>query len=98
MVPLSIPTSVKSLKLTELMEIYQDWTQLTDKFCDVCEHPVKVRTVIVSANHVLILQIDVWSNIDDNTIKRKANITSLPDSTITRNAHDEITYMLFFIM
>ena len=65
------------------MEIYQDWTQLTDKFCDVCEHPVKVRTEIVSANHVLILQIDVWSYIDDNTIKRKANITSLPDSTIT---------------
>ena len=42
-----------------------------------------MRTEIVSANHVLILQIDVWSYIDDNTIKRKANITSLPDSTIT---------------
>ena len=82
-IPLFIPTSVKSLKLTKLMQMYMDWTQSADKFCDVCEHPVKVCTEIVNAKHVLILQMDVWSSVDDNTIKRKTNIISLPDSSIT---------------
>lgn len=58
MIPVSVPTSVKTLKLTKLMTCL-DWTQLTDKFCDVCEHPIKVHTEIVSASHVLILQLDV---------------------------------------
>ena len=44
---------------------------------------MKVRKEIVNAKHVLILQMDVWSSIDDNTIKRKTNIISLPDSSIT---------------
>ena len=37
----------------------------------------------MNAKHVLLLQIDVWSTVDGNVIKRKKNITSIPDSTIT---------------
>ena len=45
---------------------------------------VKVRTEIVSANHVLILQIDVWSNIDDNTIKHPYQIVLLLEMPMMR--------------
>ena len=53
------------------------------QLCDVCEHPIKMRTEIVNAKHVLVLQMDVWATVDGNVIKRKTNITSIPDSTIT---------------
>ena len=82
-IPLSIPASVKSLKFSELMQMYMDWTQSTDQFCDTCQHSVKVRNEIVSAKQLLILQMDVWNSISGNVIKRKTNITSIPDSSIT---------------
>ena len=82
-IQLPIPTSVKSLKLTELMQNYLDWTTSPSQLCDVCQHPVKVRTEIVNAKHLLVLQMDVWRTVDGNVIKRKTNITSIPDSSIT---------------
>ena len=42
-----------------------------------------MRTEIMNAKHVLVLQMDVWAAVDGNAIKRKMNITSIPDSTIT---------------
>ena len=82
-IQLPIPKSVKSLKLTELMQNYLEWTLSASQLCDVCEHPIKMRTEIVNAKHVLVLQMDVWAAVDGNVIKRKTNITSIPDSTIT---------------
>ena len=71
-IPLSIPASVKSLKFSELMQMYMDWTQSTDQFCDTCQHSVKVR----NEKQLLILQVVVWNSIGGNVIKRKINIAS----------------------
>ena len=67
-IPLSIPASVKSLKFSELMQMYMDWTQSTDQFCDACQHLVKVQNEIVSAKQLLILQVDVWNSVGGNVI------------------------------
>ena len=53
----------------------------------MCGHPVQVRTEIIDAKDVLIMQMDVWSTVDGNVIKRKTNITSIPDSSITICGH-----------
>ena len=82
-VPLSIPTSVRSLKLSELMQNYCDCTQSTSELCNTCEHPVKMRREIVNASHVLVLQMELWSTVDGKVLKQKAQITSIPDSSIT---------------
>ena len=42
-----------------------------------------MQNEIVSAKQLLILQVDVWNSIGGNVIKRKTNITSIPDSSIT---------------
>ena len=85
--PLSIPTSLKSCKFSELWKMHMDWTESADKFCNMCGHPVQVRTEIIDAKDVLIMQMDVWSTVDGNVIKRKTNITSIPDSSITICGH-----------
>ena len=41
--------------------------------------------------NVLIMQVDVWSTVNGNVIKRKTNITSIPDSSIKIGSH---TYKL----
>ena len=53
------------------------------QLCDVCEHPIKMHAEIVNAKHALVLQMNVWVAVDGNVIKRKTNITSIPDSIIT---------------
>ena len=80
---LSIPTSVKSLKLAELMQNYYDCAQSINQLCHTCNHPVKMRREIVNATHVLVLQMEVWSTVGSKVLKRKTNITSIPDSSIT---------------
>ena len=82
-IQLPIPTSVKSLKLAELMQNYLEWTLSAGQLCDVCQHPIKMHTEIMNAKQVLVLQMDVWAAVDGNAIKRKVNMTSIPDSTIT---------------
>ena len=42
-----------------------------------------MHTEIMNVKHVLVLQMVVWAAVDGNAIKRKMNITSIPDSTIT---------------
>ena len=37
----------------------------------------------MNAKQVLVLQMDVWAAVDGNAMKRKVNMTSIPDSTIT---------------
>ena len=80
--PLSIPISLKSSKFSELWKMHMDWTELADKFCNMCGHPVQVRAEIIDAKNVLIMQMDVWSTVDGNVIKQKTNITSIADSSI----------------
>ena len=89
--PLSIPTSLKSCKFSELWKMHMDWTESADKFCNMCGHPVQERTEIIDAKNVLIMQMDVWSTVDGNVIKRKTNIASIPDSSIKICSH---TYKL----
>ena len=74
---------MKSLRLTELMQNYLEWTLSVRQLCDVCQHPIKTRTGIVNSKHVWVLQMAVWAAVDGNVIKRKTNITSVSDSTIT---------------
>ena len=71
------------MKLTELMQNYLEWILSASQLCDVCEHPIKMHAKIVNAKHALVLQMDVWVAVDGNVIKRKTNITSVPDSIIT---------------
>ena len=47
-IPLSIPTSVKSLKFTELMQHYLGCTQSADQLCNTCGQPVKMQKEIVN--------------------------------------------------
>ena len=68
-----------------------DWTESADKFCNMCGHPVQVRAEIIDAKNVLVMQMGVWSTVDGNVIKRKTNITSIPDSSIKICSH---TYKL----
>ena len=82
-IALSIPTTVKSLKLAELMNNYLEWTQSTDQLCNACKHPVKIRTQIININHVLVLQMDVWSTVGGKILNHNNNVTSIPDSLIT---------------
>ena len=82
-VSLSIPTSVRSLKLTELMQNYYDCSQSINELCNTCNHPVKMHREIVNATHILVLQMEVWSTVSGEVLKRKTNITSIPDSSIT---------------
>ena len=65
------------------MQNYLEWTLSAGQLCEVCQHSIKMRTEIMNAKHVLVLQMDVWTAVDGNVIKRKTNITSIPDSTIT---------------
>ena len=61
--------------------MHMDWTESADKFCNICRL-VNVQTEITDTKDVLIIQMDVWSTADGNVIKRKTNITSIPDSLI----------------
>ena len=82
-VSLSIQTSVRSLKLAELMQNYYDCSQSINELCNTCNHPVKMHEEIVNARHVLVLQMEVWSTVNGEVLKWKTNITSIPDSSIT---------------
>ena len=75
---------MRSLKLAELMQTYYDCSQSINELCNTCNHPVKMHRESVNATHVLVLQMEVWSNSNNGEVlKRKTNITSIPDSSIT---------------
>ena len=82
-IPLLIPTSVRSLKFAELMQNYYDCTQSTNQFCNTCKHPIKMHREIIDFTNLLILQMEVWSTVDGKVLKQKTNINSIPDSQIS---------------
>ena len=52
--------------------------------CDKCNAPMKLCTKIVDAKQIIVLKLDVWNKVVGGAkmVRRNANITSVPNSSI----------------
>ena len=80
---IKISEDCKSVKMADLIANCSEYHLDKSLLCDKCHRPLNVRTQVVDAKQILILKLDVWSkNTDGNDIRRKANISAVPSSSI----------------
>ena len=81
---ITIPEDSKSLNMNDLIAATQQCTVKDTHICVECNVPMKVHTQIVDAKQLMVLKLDVWNMSSDGAkmVRRKANITSVQNSSI----------------
>ena len=81
---ITIPEDSKSLNMNDLISTSQQRTVKDTHVCVECNVPMKLCTQIVDAKQLIVLKLDVWNKSLDGVkmVRRKANITSVQNSSI----------------
>ena len=81
---ITIPEDSKSLNMNDLITTSQQCAVKDTHVCVECSVPMKLCTQIVDAKQLIVLKLDIWNKTLDGTkmVRRKANITSVQNSSI----------------
>ena len=79
-----VPKDSKSLNMNDLIASSQQCAVQDIHVCDKCNAPMKLCTKIVDAKQIIVLKLDVWNKVVGGAkmVRRNANITSVPNSSI----------------
>ena len=79
-----VPKDSKSLNMNDLIASSQQCALQDIHVCDKCNAPMKLCTKIVDAKQIIVLKLDVWNKVVGGAkmVRRNANITSVPNSSI----------------